>query len=264
MEQVRKLLEERQAHLGQMKKEKEKALKNAPEGALRICNYGGKVRYYQRKNPKDLNGIYLREKEFHITQKLAQKDYNKKVLRSIEKELKTIENYLSNYPEKNAEQIYACLHRERQKLITPILEPDEQYIRNWESIEYEGKGFRDDVPELYTSKGERVRSKSELIIADLLNREKIPYRYEYPIYLKGIGKIYPDFTVLNVRQRKEMYCEHLGMMDDSSYVENALQKIALYEQNEIFPGEQLILTYETRKIPINQKALMKQIQYYFK
>lgn len=59
-----------------------------------------------------------------------------------------------------------------------------------------------------------------------------------------------------------MYWEHLGMMDDDSYVEKALQKIASYEQNGFFPGENLILTYETRQNPINQKLVLLMIQHY--
>ena len=131
-------------------------------------------------------------------------------------------------------------------------------------VKYRGKEFYEGVPEFYTTKGERVRSKSELIIADLLEKEGVPYRYEYPIYLKGLGKIYPDFTVLNVRKRKTIYWEHLGMMDDSEYVDRALKKIATYEQNGIFPGENLVLTYETRTNPINQKMVMLMIQHYLK
>ena len=61
-----------------------------------------------------------------------------------------------------------------------------------------------------------------------------------------------------------MYWEHLGMMDDPSYVEKSLQKITLYEQNGIFPGENLILTYETRKNPMNQKIIRLMIQRYLK
>lgn len=54
------------------------------------------------------------------------------------------------------------------------------------------------------------------------------------------------------------------MMDDPSYVEKSLQKITLYEQNGIFPGENLILTYETRKNPMNQKIIRLMIQRYLK
>lgn len=264
MAQMKELLEEREKELLYMKQEKEKALLNAPEGSLRICSHGNRTQYYQRNDPKDFNGTYIREQDLDLAKKLAQKDYDKKVLRAVKKELAAIEKYCSNYPEPDVEQIYETLHRERQKMIQPILEPEEQYIQKWESVEYQGKGFQDNMPEFYTGKGERVRSKSEWIIADLLSKEEVPYRYEYPIYLNGLGRIYPDFTVLNVRTRKEIYWEHLGMMDDPVYVENALQKIGLYEQNGIFPGESLILTYETKKNPINQKLIICMIQHYLK
>lgn len=262
MEEVKKLLETREKHLLRIKKEKEKALREVPDGTLRICKNGKRVQYYHRNNPKDFNGVYIREKDMELAQTLAQKDYDKKVLGAVEKELNAIEKYISNYPEKSAEQIFENLHKERQKLIRPIIETDEEYVQKWKSVKYQGKEFSEAAPEFYTAKGERVRSKSEIIIADLLNKEKIPYRYEYPIYLKGLGKVYPDFTVLNVKERKEIYWEHLGMMDDFAYVERVLQRLAVYEQNGIFPGENLILTYETRRNPINQKLLQHMIQHY--
>lgn len=262
MEQIKNLLEAREEHLLKIKKEKEKVLLTMPEGSLRICSHDNRTQYYQRNDPRDFNGTYISEKNLPIAQKLAQKDYDKKVLRAIEKELKAIEKYLSTYPVQNAEQIYETLHKERRKLIVPVLESEDQYISKWQSVEYQRKSFKDNTPEFYTAKGERVRSKSELIIADLLKKEAIPYRYEYPIHLKSLGNIYPDFTVLHVRERKELYWEHLGMMDDSSYAEKAIQKITTYEQNGIFPGENLILTYETRKNPINQKLIMHMIRHY--
>lgn len=262
MEQIKNLLKARENYLLHLKEEKEKALQNAPEGSLRICCRGNKAQYYQRNDPKDFNGIYIREKDVDLARKLAQKDYDQKVLCSIEKELNAINKYISCCPATNIEHLYESLHRERRKLIDPIIETEEQYISNWENVIYRGKEFDEDAPEIYTAKGERVRSKSEVIIADILYSEGIPYRYEYPIQLKGWGKVYPDFTILNVKLRKELYWEHLGMMDDSDYVESALQKIALYEKNGIFPGEKLILTYETKKNPINQKIVRLLIQQY--
>ena len=264
MEQLKKSLEEREKVLLQLKKEKEKALAKAPSGTLRVCAGGNRTQYYHRIDPKDFNGVYIKEKDVHIAQSLAQKDYYKKVLHSIKKEMGSIKKYLSEYPETTPEQIYDKLHNARKQLVKPILESDEQYISRWENIIYEGKKFYENTPEFFTLKGERVRSKSELIIADLLNKEAIPYRYEYPIQLKGIGKIYPDFTVLNVNKRKELYWEHLGMMDEPNYVERALQKITYYEQNGIFPGENLILTYETKKTTLNQKIVSLIIQQHLK
>ncbi|MGN0432702.1 MAG: hypothetical protein ACI4EQ_10150 [Lachnospiraceae bacterium] len=264
MESIKNLLEIRRNHLLQLKDEKEKALTKAPQGSLRVCNQGNKVRYYKRSDPKDFNGVYIKRKDSEIAQKLAQKDYDKKVLCSVEKELYAIRKYFENCPEMCAEEIYENLHEGRQKLIQPICQTEEEYVREWLSVRFDGKGFDEMSPKMYTAKGERVRSKSEIIIADALNREGIPYRYEYPIRLKGYGKFYPDFTVLNVRKRKEIYWEHLGMMDDADYVNNALQKIKIYEENGIYTGEKLILTYETKKNPINQKIVCRMISRYLK
>ena len=260
MEEIKKQLKEREEQLLKIKKEKEKALKHVPEGMLRINSYGGRTQYYHRIDPKDLNGVYIKDKDLRIAQKLAQKDYDKKVLRAIEQELKAIRKYLSSNPSKLPEEIFESLHRERQKLVIPIKETDEEYIRNWEAVEYEGKRFYEDAPELYTAKGERVRSKSEVIIADLLNKEGVPYRYEYPLALNNYGVIYPDFTTLNVRNRKEYIWEHLGMLDDSFYAENAVQKIITYGQNGYIQGDNLLLTYETKTKPLNQRQGLLLIQ----
>ncbi|MBE5881943.1 MAG: hypothetical protein E7289_06535 [Lachnospiraceae bacterium] len=255
MQEIKNLLQERKSKLLQMKKDKTKALKSVPEGYLRICRHGEKTQYYHRKDPKDFNGVYIKEKDWKLARKLAQKDYDEKVLRSTEKELKAIEKYLSTLPPVVAEQIYENLHPGRQQMVKPIEEPIEEYTQNWENFEYRGKTFDVNAPKLYTEKGERVRSKSEVIIADSLHKEGIPYRYECPLYLKGWGTVYPDFTVLRVAERKEIYWEHMGMMDEPEYAEKAIEKIALYEQNGIFLGENLVLTFETMKNPINRKVI---------
>lgn len=263
MEETKNLLKAREQYLMQLKKEKQKAIAIAPEGSLRVCSRKGKAQYYERKDPKDFNGVYIREKNISIAKTLAQKDYDKKVLKAVEQELEAIHKYLTVYPKICPENIYGDLHIERQKLVIPIMETDEQFVENWRNVQYQGKEFYDNIAEFYTATGERVRSKSEMIIADSLSRQGIPYRYECPLYLKGWGKVYPDFTVLNVKERKEIYWEHLGMMDDTAYVEKIVQKIALYEKNEIFQGERLIVTYETRNNPINQKHILNMIQHYF-
>ena len=264
MEKVRKLLELRKKELEKLKKEKEIALQNVPEGALRICDHANRTQYYHRIDPKDTSGAYIPTKNHDLICKLAQKEYDQKVLRAIDKELAITKKYLSGYPVVTVEQIYDTLHKKRQALIQPIQESDDEFIEKWTNYDYKGKGFDVEAPEYYTAKKERVRSKSELIIADLLNRESIPYRYECPVYLRGMGQIYPDFTVLNVKKRKEYYWEHFGMMDDPSYTEEALQKLTMYEQNGIFPGEQLIITYETRKNPLSQKQVLNFIEHYLK
>ena len=67
---------------------------------------------------------------------LAQKDYDKKVLQAIEKELSAIQKFSASYPEVNAEQIYEKLRKERQKLVEPIRDSEEEYVRKWETSWY--------------------------------------------------------------------------------------------------------------------------------
>ena len=113
-----------------------------------------------------------------------------------------------------------------------------------------------------TEKGERVRSKSEKIMADYFFRHGIEYKYECPIHLKGVGIVYPDFTFLSKRTGQEIYWEHCGMVDSPTYARNMVRKINAYERNGIFPGERLILTYETEQTILNTEKIEQMIQKY--
>ena len=263
MKEVMNMLKEREKYLLKLKKEKERNLVGAPEGSLRINSNAvtkGGIRYYVRNDSKDFNGKYIKNKDKELAIKLAQKDYDEKLIVTANKELNAIKKYIMNYPKINVEQIYCNLHKERQKLITPVSISDEEYLKNWESYRYEGKCFEDGAPELFTEKNERVRSKSEVIIADALNRANIPYRYECPLELNNGYICYPDFTILHIRRREAIYWEHLGMMDDEKYAENAVYKIITYLKSGICLGKNLILTFETKNNPINHRMIDAMIE----
>lgn len=91
-------------------------------------------------------------------------------------------------------------------------------------------------------------------------RNNIPYKYEKPLVLKGFGTIYPDFTLLSVDSYEEIYWEHDGRMDDPGYASNAVKKIKLYENNGIFVGERLILTFETQKMALNTSDIERIVE----
>ena len=114
-----------------------------------------------------------------------------------------------------------------------------------------------------TENGERVRSKSEKIIADKLHALGVPYRYEYPLVLDGNMKIYPDFMMLRMPEREETYLEHFGLMDDEGYVEKVMWKLNTYERNGIYLGVNLFITYETGRNPLNTKTFDRLIRSLF-
>lgn len=140
---------------------------------------------------------------------------------------------------------------------------DAEYIKAWSSVEYIGKTFSEDASQIITERGERVRSKSEKIIADKLYSLGIPYRYECPLALGGNIKMYPDFTILRMLTREEVYLEHFGMMDDVNYVENTIFKLNTYEKNGIYLGVNLFVTYETSKKPMNTMVVDRMLRQLF-
>ncbi len=223
---------------------------------LRCTVCRGHYQYYIGKR-------YLKNKERKIAIKLAEKEYYEKLdkeMAKYEKALSIVEDFVEN---ERLENIYRRLHPARKALVTPVCRLIEMVINEFEQIEYVGKGFNsDDKTEYYTIKGERVRSKSEKIIADELYRNNIPYKYELPLELQGWNRnitIYPDFTVLNKRTGKKWIIEHLGMMDNDVYYESAMQKLDLYEKNDILLGRDLILLHETSTNPFKIKILEKYI-----
>ena len=248
-----------------------KALKKAPEGSLHVSQSNGAVQYYH-KTPSAKHGSYIAAKNAKLAQQLAQADYNRKLVASLHHESQVLQKALDRYIkcEKKhgiAEQLFASISKNKQKLIKPIHLSDEEFSASWSSVSYNGRNYATNhliaagQPEHLTARGERVRSKSEIIIADTLNRLKIPYKYEYPIKIVNetddIRTFYPDFLCLNVRTRQEFIWEHLGMMDDAEYAGSAARKLRLFEKNGIFPGKNLIITMETSELPINAKQVEK-------
>ena len=65
---------------------------------------------------------------------------------------------------------------------------------------YEEKNFK-------TARGEAVRSKSEVIIADQLSCLGVEYIYEHPFAILGL-KFCPDFTMEEIESGRIFYWEH--------------------------------------------------------
>ena len=242
--------------------QKEEALKNAPRGSLRISCSGKRVQYYRRLDPKDKNGVYLKKSEGSTVRQLAQKHYDKMALDAAKKELKALEKYEKNCPVKSVEEIIESIGGEWEKLVHPIRESDARFAAKWAGVEYEESQVRGKIEGFGTDQGEIVRSKSELIIANYLYHHQIPYRYEYPVYLKGMGRIHPDFYILNVRLRKEIIWEHHGRMDDEGYAKDAVNRFNCYQKNGYVPGDNLIFTLETKDHPIDTGILKSMVERY--
>ena len=261
MRGLRNLLLQEQFRLEQIIKEAKARLEQAPEGRLRLSKSHNHVQYYCCTEEKK-SGTYISKENEELAKTLAQKSYDEQVLKLANVRLTQIKKLTRDYVDDELENIYLKEHIERKKLIRPIEPTWEQQLEEWISREYKGKDFQKETPVILTEKGERVRSKSEKIMADYFLHHGIPYKYECPLYLKGMGTVYPDFTFLSSKTGEEIYWEHNGKVDDPGYARKMVRKINAYENNGIFAGEKLILTYETEMTILNTEKIKQLVERY--
>ena len=249
------------ARFESIEKRASERLRHAPEGTVHIIHHKNGVQFYHRKDSRDKNGSYLPVSEKEKAAALVRKKYDLQTAAAAGKQKAVLDRFLKNYDPDCLKKIYESSSDIRKQIIVPVELSDQAYAEQWQSMPYARKEIDMDVPEHYTDKGERVRSKSEVMIADALAQAGVPYRYEWPINLDG-GTFHPDFTILRIGDREELYWEHLGMMDDPEYVTKNLGKMRIYEQNGIMPGIRLIVTMETSRQPINLSVIKQMIRSY--
>lgn len=242
-------------------KRRKASLGRSPKGYLKCKEDKYGYRYYYREDPKDLSGHYIKKNELGTASLLAQKEYNKKLVACVEKEIACLDSFLQRYENIDVNMAYNSMHNGKKILIDPFVLEDEEYIKRWLSVEYSPGYFPYEYEEYYTLKGMRVHSKSEIIIANALDSYEIPYRYEYPIWLDDKEKR-PDFLCLNVATRKEYVWEHFGMMGVEDYADENIAKINRYVANGYYPGENAIFTFESSRNPLDTRIAKTMIERY--
>ena len=234
--------------------------KKVPEGAkLRVGRSGNTTQYYLRKSISDKTGTYIRKKDSDIANILAQIEYDEKLIAVLEKEIKSMGRLMSVWIDDPFSFVNDSISPSKRELITRPNVSDEDFVLSWLHQEFTPLSFREGFPEYYNKRGLRVRSKSEVIIADILDDMHVPFLYEKPLML-GKTMVHPDFTLLNLRKRRECYWEHFGMMDDIEYRNNAFIKLRNYESHGYFPCNDLLWTFETAKYPLNTRFIRNMIK----
>jgi ATP-dependent exoDNAse (exonuclease V) alpha subunit len=122
-----------------------------------------------------------------------------------------------------------------------------------------GNDFYEDRLIHRTAKGEMVRSKSEVVIANCLYYNKLEYVYEPELVLEGKIKR-PDFMIIDDDTGEKWYWEHCGMMTDTKYVKRWEDKKKFYEKNGIKEGKNLIVTYDDEKGGLDSSLIDKMVK----
>lgn len=241
--------------------EVEFAIKQAPEGTLEVQTVRGKLRFFKRTNEKK---EYVSTTE-RIFIALCNKRFCSQIMKITEKKIKGLKKCLKILKSllnlKTPSMVYEKLPTEIKTNIALPKNTDEGFAQFWQSKKFICKD--PDDASFKTLRGDLVRSKTELIIADKLFNAKIPYHYEVATQ-SDIGRLYPDFYILNKRTRKTYLWEHFGKMDDPEYCKKTLLKIEAYERLGFRLGKNFIATFESSLYHIRTEQLDNIIVNYFK
>lgn len=231
-------------------------------GRLEVSSRGHSNFYYfrcwkDRKTGKRVRQ-YIPKKQIATARKLAQTKYEQNVLKLARSRSSQLEKLLNDFEDNEIEAIYTSLHPARRSLVTPVeaLEiPWAERREKWLKIPYQGLGLHKEDRYYLTNNHEKVRSKSEKILADLFFRLGIAYKYECPLYFEDQSVLYPDFTFLDPHTNQEIYWEHFGMMDDPNYARNCLRKINTYANQGIILYDRLLASFETGESSLDERVV---------
>ena len=114
-----------------------------------------------------------------------------------------------------------------------------------------------------TADGKRVRSKSEVIIHNLLTQLGIPFKNDVDINLRTESneKIYKnaDF-VMPCKMGGYIILEHFGMLDKEEYLMRAMHKIRVYGINGYTLNDRLFISSDGFDGSLNVQALREMIE----
>ena len=177
------------------------------------------------------------------------------------------------------EMLYTAITRQKSRLVI-LYNAEAYHLRNYSSVEFSdiARRFTNlfEPPEIVeynnkfyedrlihkTARGELVRSKSEVIIADALFDKGIDYAYERELDLGADGKKIPDFTIEDAESGLLFYWEHCGMMSDSKYRRRWEEKRAVYEKHNITEGNNLIVSEDKLDGSIDSQSIRSLIEKY--
>ena len=238
----------------------------AYEGELEIAPEG---RLVSAKKYKDHYAFYMERveqgkrvrkgitKQPRLVEALARKEFLRKVIPALDRNIallqKTIDKYEPCQPQEIIESLSTaygnvpehCFFNPSVDLVNLSLDmEEEQRIKAhwaWGQQSYEASDYLPEGRTIITSRGQRMRSKAEVMIAEKLYEYGIPFRYEQEVVLDGVT-LHPDFTFEGA-DGSEFYLEFCGMMDDERYVENHKRKVAMYQAADIVPWKNIIYVY---------------------
>lgn len=253
----KKLLSEHTKKLKELEKliafiENHSAMKE--KGYLVVCESRKETNIY--KVSDDGRREYLGKDRQEEIRLLAKKTHYAKMLSAARKERDQIQKCISILSSGSGitdiDEVYPSLSSVIRRTEGPFSITDYGYVAQWLKKYNYLRNNRQLNGQNKTLKGEFVKSKSEVIIADRLTYYGIPYVYEIATATDVfVDMRLPDFLVLNKRTREEFYWEHLGKMGDPQYALRNQIKMEQFAKQGIIMGKNLIVSMESGDRPLS-------------
>ncbi len=217
----------------------ENELSNLPSGKIsrKIIN-GKQYLYHFYKLP---DGTFKQKaigKDAELLRLLERKYYIITCVKNLRENIVSLDKFIESY--------------------SPNLDKCEK-IRLWISEPFDQNDFKIDEKIQTTQSGLKVRSKSEALIAGLLEINNIPFKYEAKLIIDN-KQFFPDFTIMRPKDGEIMYWEHFGMTGKQSYAQSMTYKLQCYLNNGIIPWEKLITTFDSSNGSIDASLISNLIK----
>ena len=224
-------------HHEKMLKLRERELEKMPAGSLTVRRDEGRTSYCQSIDGKK-RGITTNKE---LVYALARKKYLLNLIGRLENNVKLLKKVEKNYRTIELSAIIGDMPEYFRNMPIDIYDQHIRRKNKWMDEPFNQSDYKPEEKIHSTAIGLKVRSKSEVIIAERLDAYKIPYRYEQVMYI-GKYDFALDFTILTREGIK--FWEHCGKVNDKEYIRRHKWKMSMYESIGIVPWKNLIVTYD--------------------
>lgn len=258
---IKELIEQELERQILLKKQYEISIDRLPQGNLSFTEKNGK-RYYTFR--KEGNVEYLGLGEPTLVTGVQQRHLEERMLKNLNENISGMKLMLKRLRSVNPVDVMKSLPSVYRNL--QILRTEDGIFADIKAWEYGGfeknEAYADNLKHR-TAKGELVRSKSEVTIANMLYDRGIPYHYEEMLWLNG-SHVAPDFTIAVRGENRVKYLEHCGLITDPGYFRNYCNKQYAYVTAGLQIGRDVFFTYEDECGSIDTRAIALLIETYFR
>lgn len=251
MEQIGEIMQKMLAEYEEKALCANKELRKLPSGTLSCVMRDGKRTFFQVEkadNKRIRKSINKNEKKI---EDLAKKMYLETEIKMLKSSIEAAKLFLDSYEEVSVDNILRKIPETIHDKLLPSPHED------WATQDYPKSSYMPESKVHTTTRGLKVRSKSELLIAEKLYEHGISFRYEQVLSINGV-QLAPDFTV-KPQSGKLIYWEHCGLTGNKKYMEKHKWKLSVYEEAGIVPWDNLIITYDDKYGILNLSIIESEI-----